>query len=257
MLKNLRYIDEKSDKFWRVETLANALVLNWGKTGTAGRYDIKEFASAEICLEQAEKLLAGKLKKGYQEMPDFDLNNHLYFDIADWGPHRLTSHPLFRQYFADDLYYDCGDEDAPFGSDEGNDTLWELQNILRKKQDVDFADFPRWMIEDEWGLTYLPPQSGQTDEQLLELAAQSYNGLPGDMELLNTVQVILAAAFGQLKIVGQLDEALQSLAFLALERWEKLARLLYGWSEEEPPYNVRIMRRDLTAYANSLKRLGE
>ncbi len=102
------YVDEKSDKFWRVETLANALVLNWGKTGTAGRYDIKEFASAEICLEQAEKLLVGKLKKGYQEMPDFDLNNHLYFDIADWGPHRLTSHPLFRQYFADDLYYDCG-----------------------------------------------------------------------------------------------------------------------------------------------------
>ncbi len=113
------------------------------------------------------------------------------------------------------------------------------------------------MIEDEWGLTYLPPQSGQTDEQLLELAAQSYNGLPGDMELLNTVQVILAAAFGQLKIVGQLDEALQALAFLALDRWEKMYRLLYRWSEAEPPYNIRIMRRDLTAYANSRKRLEE
>ena len=113
------------------------------------------------------------------------------------------------------------------------------------------------MIEDEWGLTYLPPQSGQTDEQLLELAAQSYNGLPGDMELLNTVQVILAAAFGQLKIVGQLDEALQALAFLALDRWEKMYRLLYGWSEAEPPYNIRIMRRDLTVYANSRKRLEE
>ena len=67
----------------------------------------------------------------------------LYFDTEDLGPHRLTSHPVFQQYFADDLYYDCGDEEAPFGSDEGNDTLWELQERLRKQQPVDFADFPR------------------------------------------------------------------------------------------------------------------
>lgn len=256
MLKNLRYTDEKSDKFWCVETLGCEMMLNWGKTGTAGRYEIKEFASEEICLKQAEKQLAAKYKKGYQEAPDFTTAGHLYFDTADFGLHRLTSNPIFRQYFADDLYYDCGDEDAPFGSDEGNDTLWILQDILRKRPKLNFADFPRWLIEDEWGLVYLPPVSGQTDEQLLELAAQSYNGLPGDGELLNTVQVILAAAFGQLKITGQLDDYLQSLAFLALERWEKLARLLYGWSEPEPPYNIKIMRRDLTDYVNNQKRLG-
>ena len=139
----------------------------------------------------------------------------LYFDTEDLGPHRSTSHPVFQQYFADDLYYDCGDEEAPFGSDEGNDTLWELQERLRKQQPVDFADFPRQLLEEEWRLTYLPPISGQTSEQLMALADQDFNGLPGDVELLNTIQVILATAFGQLKIVGQLDEALQALAFLA------------------------------------------
>ncbi len=181
----------------------------------------------------------------------------LYFDTEDLGPHRSTSHPVFQQYFADDLYYDCGDEEAPFGSDEGNDTLWELQERLRKQQPVDFADFPRQLLEEEWRLTYLPPISGQTSEQLMALADQDFNGLPGDVELLNTIQVILATAFGQLKITGQLDEALQALAFLALDRWEKMYRLLYGWSEAEPPYNIRIMRRDLTAYANSRKRMEE
>ena len=173
------------------------------------------------------------------------------------GPHGSTSHPVFQQYFADDLYYDCGDEETPFGSDEGNDTLWELQERLRKQQPVDFADFPRQLLEEEWRLTYLPPISGQTSEQLMALADQDFNGLPGDVELLNTIQVILATAFGQLKITGQLDEALQALAFLALDRWEKMYRLLYGWSEAEPPYNIRIMRRDLTVYANSRKRLEE
>ena len=45
MQQTLRYTDAKSDKFWHIETLANQFVVNYGKYGTNGRYEIKEFDS--------------------------------------------------------------------------------------------------------------------------------------------------------------------------------------------------------------------
>lgn len=75
MIHTLRYIDKKSDKFWYIETANCEMMINWGKTGAAGRYEIKEF----------------------------DANKHFYFDTNDYGPHPLTSHPIFRTYFSDQI----------------------------------------------------------------------------------------------------------------------------------------------------------
>lgn len=179
------------------------------------------------------------------------MDKQLYFDNYEDGLNILTSHPVFRQFFSDDLYYDCANEEAPFGNDEGSDTLYELQDCLRNRHTVDFADFPRWLIEEEWEMTYLSPQSEQTDEQLWQQAAQTIDGLPGEQGLLLVDQVILATAFGQLKITGQLDDKLQNMAFQSLDRQEKMCRLFWNWQKAEPPNALAIMRRDLTAYANS------
>lgn len=64
--KTLRYTDEKSDKFWRVETL-DCAITNWGKAGVNGKYALKEFDSPEECIQEAEKLIRSKVKKGYVE----------------------------------------------------------------------------------------------------------------------------------------------------------------------------------------------
>ena len=50
-------------------------------------------------------------------------NNHLYFDSEEIGLHPKTSHPLFDKYFNRENYYDCGEEESPFGNDNGSDTL--------------------------------------------------------------------------------------------------------------------------------------
>lgn len=39
----LRFTDDKSDKFWWVESLNTEFVLNRGEMGTTGRYQIKEY----------------------------------------------------------------------------------------------------------------------------------------------------------------------------------------------------------------------
>ena len=157
--KVLRYVDEKSDKFWRVETDGELMATNWGKTGVNGKYALKEFDSPEECQKEAEKLIRSKEKKGYREWTEFDPIGHFYFDDEEYGHHPLTSHPKFRQYFSHELYYDPCDEEAPFGSDEGADAIAMLAEMLRKKPSVHFADLPRWLMDDEWGLGYYPPEA--------------------------------------------------------------------------------------------------
>ena len=61
MIQTLHFKNEKSDKFWLVETLDSEMMVNYGKTGTTGKYKIKEF----------------------------DRNNRYYFDDEEQGLNRL------------------------------------------------------------------------------------------------------------------------------------------------------------------------
>ena len=40
MIQALYFKDEKSNKFWFVETLNSEMMVNYGKSGTNGRYEI-------------------------------------------------------------------------------------------------------------------------------------------------------------------------------------------------------------------------
>ena len=61
MIEALHFKDERTDKFWFVETLVCEMMVNYGKTGTTGKYKIKEF----------------------------DRNNRYYFDDEEQGLNRL------------------------------------------------------------------------------------------------------------------------------------------------------------------------
>ena len=61
MIEALHFKDEKNDKFWFVETLVCEMMVNYGKTGTTGKYEIKEV----------------------------DRNNRYYFDDEEHGLNRL------------------------------------------------------------------------------------------------------------------------------------------------------------------------
>ena len=246
MKEALFFQDDKSNKFWRVETDGSYMVTNWGKTGTNGRWQLSEFDSDEECEKEAVKLVSSKKKKGYAVIPDFNYDERVYFDCDEYGPHPLTSHPIFREYFSNDLYYDCGDEEAPFGSDEGSDTLAFLQEQYSPK--LDFVNFPKKLIEKDWEMTYLEPDDSQTDEQLKEQVNKEIDGLSGEQQVLMSDQIILATAFGQIKMTGKLSKELLKLAYASLNRWERLYRLVWDWTDENPPYNILAMRPDLQRF---------
>lgn len=229
----LHYKDERSEKFWRVETLEAFILTNWGKKGTNGEWQLAELENALAAEKEARKQIESKMHNGYLELKDFDLCALVYMDNGEFGPHPLTSHPVFREYFTDAMYYDCGDEETPFGSDEGSDTLWMLAE--QYKPTLDFADFPRRIIEDGWEMDYIPPEPSQTDEYIRE----------NDGDILMTDQVIIAAAFGQIKMTGESDKALRELAFKALDSMERIGKLVY---QQESSRDIEVMRADLKRF---------
>ena len=70
MKRRFVYQDAKSDKFWDIEFEGTTQTVVYGKTGTVGREAVKEFATAEECTKESEKLIAQKLKKGYTELKE-------------------------------------------------------------------------------------------------------------------------------------------------------------------------------------------
>lgn len=240
MKEAFKFTDEKSSKFWWIDYEGTDFVVNFGKTGATGRFQIKEFDTEQECKKEALKLIAQKIKKGYTQDSDFDFQEHIYFDDEEIGLHPKTSHPNFRKNFTNEIYIDCCDEETPFGSDEGADTLYFLQEALRKNRDEDLLLFAQKLIEDDWEMRYMPPYYPLNKEDLEKLLAeQEDNG----MNILQTDQVIIAVAFGGIKIKGTIPQELKKLALLAMDRIDLLSNI-QGYYQGESEV-ISIMRKDL------------
>lgn len=138
-----------------------------------------------------------------------------YFDDREGeGLSRATSHPAFTAHFADDLYYDCVDEEAPFGSDAGNDLLAALEDEYRSNGVP--GNIRDWLFEafDGYGFKFASSGiAGMTSPE--ELAAVDAE----DEFIIDELDsAIIAAAFGQVKISGTLHKDLKELAGIALQR---------------------------------------
>ena len=70
MEKYLTFEDESSKKFWRVQTDDKEVTVNFGRIGTAGQTQTKEYASAAAA-EEAYAARAAALIKEAPEKPAF------------------------------------------------------------------------------------------------------------------------------------------------------------------------------------------
>ena len=59
--------DFKSQKFWSIDVCGSSFTVNYGKLGSEGQTQVKEFSSPEEAEQSAEKLIKEKLNKGYVE----------------------------------------------------------------------------------------------------------------------------------------------------------------------------------------------
>lgn len=70
MEKSLVCITAFSNKFWKIKVQGNMFIVSYGKIGTQGSVNTKEFVSEEQCMREANKLIQSKLKKGYREQEE-------------------------------------------------------------------------------------------------------------------------------------------------------------------------------------------
>jgi predicted DNA-binding WGR domain protein len=56
----------KSNKFWEIELTGSSHAVTYGRIGTNGQSQTKEFASEDEAKKSHDKLIAEKVKKGYQ-----------------------------------------------------------------------------------------------------------------------------------------------------------------------------------------------
>ncbi|MCC5892036.1 WGR domain-containing protein [Exiguobacterium sp.] len=189
---------QHNTKFWIIRVGTDEFVVQYGKRDTVGKVQLKSFDTAEECKKEADKLVRQKLKKGYVEV-EYDWDTHLYVDDPEVGPHPLTAHPAFMQYFHEDYYLDCTDEFAPFGSDEGADVLDMFGEALRKDRDVDFLEGAYAILSD-----WLEEDISTPDDWM-----QNGDRFACDV-------VILASAFASIKLTGHITDPLKRSAQEAL-----------------------------------------
>ena len=83
MKRYFTYKDEKSDKFWSIEIQGIMVTVVFGKNGTAGNTNVKEYFKEEDAKKDADKLIQEKLKKGYVEA--LDENAGSFGEVEFWS----------------------------------------------------------------------------------------------------------------------------------------------------------------------------
>ena len=64
---HLEFEEGNSSKFWRARVDGKTLYVNYGKIGSNGQTQVKDFASPDVATREYDKLVHEKRKKGYQD----------------------------------------------------------------------------------------------------------------------------------------------------------------------------------------------
>jgi len=68
MTRRFEFTDAKSNKFWEITIKAKTVTVQYGRIGTDGQTQFKEYATPAEAKTAAEKQMAEKVKKGYREV---------------------------------------------------------------------------------------------------------------------------------------------------------------------------------------------
>jgi predicted DNA-binding WGR domain protein len=66
--REFQFQEGSSDKFWAIDLKGKSFTVEFGRTGTVGQTQTKDFASEADAQKASEKLIAEKIKKGYEEV---------------------------------------------------------------------------------------------------------------------------------------------------------------------------------------------
>jgi uncharacterized protein YfeS len=156
--------------------------------------------------------------------------------LGDVTPEDLSpehSHFRARAALTDAFFWDASDDTAPFGSETGRDVLEALRDFRdehRRDSPIPLLDelLARWeVVNDHWDAV-------EADE------VQAI-GEDDEYSLLTRDEAIIALAFAQTIVDGEIDPEVRRRAVFALKR-QSLPALLHAWGERRLLRAERIER---------------
>lgn len=170
-----------------------------------------------------------------------------YYTDRDIGLSRETSHPRFVEIANQDFYYNACDDFSPFGSDDGSDVLFMLEEWFKAGgRPYGVIRFLRATIE-SWGLNVPRDIARKTHKGIMTWLKKNRMN---DTFLISEARLRVAVGFGEMKICGKIDKPILREAQLGLN----LLHLLNERSKTEYPNwqyrdldfdRLNIMVRDL------------
>jgi uncharacterized protein YfeS len=127
-----------------------------------------------------------------------------------------TAHPRARELMREPFFWDCVDERAPFGSDEGSDAYYEWREWRQEDPSASLSECFRWILDGDLS-SY--NQSLCSDAQI-EADIENPDGafLADHYDIFTLDTTIIATALGQLMDEGKIDADAKPYVNVAIRR---------------------------------------
>ena len=135
--------------------------------------------------------------------------DELYGIDKDYG------HPNALKLIPDDFFWDCVDELAPFGSDEGDTALAEWREWRKINPNKSVLECLRWVVESVGEISFMDYNSDLIDKDKIyeQLNDEDFD------QYVNTLDIsVIATGFGQLADEGKIDIDVKPILQIALNR---------------------------------------
>jgi len=162
-----------------------------------------------------------------------------------YGIDKKHAHQRAKQLVSEDFFWDCVDELAPFGSDEGDMALSEFRRWRNSNYNSPLIECLQWTIESVGEMRFEEYDDRILDKELIknQINDSNYN----DQQYISTLDIsIIATGFGQLVDEGKIEENSKQIIKLAIDRQVK-------WTEsnkeldykKEYLYKLKVLKRIL------------
>ncbi len=126
-----------------------------------------------------------------------------------------TAHPRARELMVEPLFWDCVDEAAPFGSDEGSDAYYEWRNWREENPDAPLIQCFNWILDGRL-VDYNDDLASESQIELdVKNPDDAFLGEHFDIFTLDTT--IIATGLGQLMDEGTIDSEAKPFIHIAIK----------------------------------------
>jgi uncharacterized protein YfeS len=138
--------------------------------------------------------------------------------MSDYDPFNEpeTAHPRARDLMVEGFFWDCVDEEAPFGSDEGHDALYEYLSWRADEPAGSLCSCLAWIMDDRLAEYTTDLCSDERIDRDLKCPSEAFLGSSYDIFTLDAT--VIATALGQLLNEGQIDTEAKPHVNVAIQR---------------------------------------